>query len=113
MYKFDGKFKSVSEIAYILAMGGTFQIGQHGRNGDRLFRKEGQAMFWLRGENGSKRFTKSKKVSKLLAIDPREPQQVVEAVSSVNSEGVKVYSYDELERTSQILTSEMNIRDQI
>ena len=105
MNKFDGRYKPTSEIPRILAMGGDLQIGQNGKNGDRLWRKEGKALIWLRGENGAKRFLKASKVTKLKAIDPREPQQVIKVVGD--------FTYDQLQRTSQILTSEMNLRDQI
>ena len=105
MYKFDGKFKPTSEIPRILAMGGDLQIGQNGKNGDRLWRKEGKALIWLRGENGAKRFLKANKVSKMNALDPREPQQMVKVIGD--------FSYGELQRAGQIISSELNIRDQI
>lgn len=105
MYKFDGKYKKNSEVEYILAMGGELQIGQNASGGDRLFRKEGKNHYWLRGVNGSKRFNKANKVTKMNALDPREPQQVVKVVRDL--------SYDELQRTSQIISSEITLREQI
>ena len=105
MYKFDGRYKPTSEIPHILEMGGDLQIGQNGKNGDRLWRKEGKALIWLRGENGAKRFLQACKVSKMNALDPREPQQMVKVIGD--------FSYGELQRAGQIISSEMNLRDQI